>query len=294
MKKRRIFGIFLFMMVFLSLPLGIHADTGPKPSARVTLKNLPEGEAYVTLLSEVRSTGPHSAFGSETLLSPEEYEEENYYATPYAVWAALTTYSDADGYYFLQRTEQRISGEGEYIWGYYPPQKFKVLLYFPAEERFIVSEAAERYAFHSYFTCRVSGNTVSIQASYDYRAEAFGLAARIGITLLSELLLALLFFMREWRLLLPIAAFNVATQILLYLWLSGIYYQSGGLAFALQYIGIEIAVTVIEGVLLLFLAPRLAKKKERIRLRSIVYVVAANLLSLLLGLRISEIFPNLF
>jgi hypothetical protein len=78
------------------------------------------------------------------------------------------------------------------------------------------------------------------------------------------------------------------------LWLSGIYYQSGGLAFALQYIGIEIAVTVIEGVLLLFLAPRLAKKKERIRLRSIVYVVAANLLSLLLGLRISEIFPNLF
>ena len=295
MKKTNLFvSILLFMMVFLSLPLGIHADMGPKPSVRVTLKNLPDGEAYVTLLSETRTTGPHSAFDGEAFPSPEDYEEENYYETPYDVLLAFTTYSDADGYYFLQQTERHVEEEGEYIWGYYPPQKFKVLLYFPDEGRFVVSEAAERYAFHSYFTGRVSGNSISIRTSYDYKAEVIGLTMRIGITLLVELLLALLFFAKERKLLLPIAIFNVVTQILLNLWLAKINYQNGGLAFTLQYIGLEIAVTAIEAALLLIFAPRLARAAKRIRLRVILYAITANLASLLFGLWISDFFPTWF
>ena len=289
MKKRRFLACFLLVFVIsFAFSVVASADTGPKPSVRITIQGLSE-PAYATLLSERKSTGPHSAWdGSEEMA----IHDSN---TPYDIWEAFVTYEDADGYYFLQQTEQRVKANGECAWVYYPPERFKLLLYFPESDTFAVSAIYDRYAFHSYFTATVdeADASLSLVKSYDYMAETVGLLARIGITLLIELLLALFFFMKEKKLLLPIAVFNVATQILLNLLLAWIGYKNGELAFMLRYIGCEILVTVIEVLLLCFLAPRLSQRPG-VQRRAILYAVLANLSSLFLGLWISLYLPGIF
>ncbi len=295
MKKRRFFACFLLVFV-LSFAFSIvaSADTGPKPSVRITVKGLCE-PAYATLLSEQKSTGPHSAWDGSEETAMHDKNEDFPYDTPYDIWEAFTGYEDADGYYFLQMTERRVEANGECAWVYYPPERFKLLLYFPESDSFAVSGIYERYAFHSYFTVTVgeADASLSLVKSYDYMAETVGLLARIGITLFVELLLALLFFRKEKKLLLPIAVFNVATQILLNLLLARISYKNGALAFMLRYIGCELLVTVIETLLLCFLAPRLSQRPG-VQRRAILYAFSANLSSLLLGLWISLYLPSLF
>ena len=60
MKGRRI-AVFLCLSLLLACSVTARADTGPKPSVRITFTGL-EGESYYgTLLSERSSTGPASA-----------------------------------------------------------------------------------------------------------------------------------------------------------------------------------------------------------------------------------------
>jgi hypothetical protein len=56
--------------------------------------------------------------------------------------------------------------------GYYPPEDFKILLYFPADDRFAVSEeACERYAFDSYYQVNLSGvDPVSAENGFTFPA----------------------------------------------------------------------------------------------------------------------------
>ena len=42
-----------------------HADTGPKPSVRITFTGLGDRLCYGTLLSETKSTGPASIWNGE-------------------------------------------------------------------------------------------------------------------------------------------------------------------------------------------------------------------------------------
>ncbi|MBP3592012.1 MAG: hypothetical protein J6K14_05955 [Clostridia bacterium] len=293
MKKRRFFACFLLVFVISSVfSIVASADTGPKPSVRITLLDLPEGEVYATLLSKEKRNGPHAAWDGteEDALHNGTYG----YGTPYAIWEAFVTYEDADGYYFLQLTEQRVEENGQCSWGYYPPEEFKLLLYFPESDTYLVSEPEERYAFHSYFTVHVGGSDPLVMVrSYDYAMELVGLVFRIVITLAVELLLAFLFFMKEKRLLVPIIGFNVITQILLNLLLAGTYYKNGSLAFVIRYVGCELLVTAIEAVLLFCFAPRLSKR-ENVRRRAVIYAVLANAASLLIGYWLSFYIPTIF
>ena len=281
-----LFGIFFSVSVFAA------ADSGPKPSVRIFLGEEHKG-AYATLLSERPSTGPHSAWDGS--------EENAYHAlsgygnTPYEVWEALTSYEDTDGFYFLQTTEQRVDGAGEYIWGYYPPERFKLLLYFPESETFLVSgEIYERYAFHSYFSAFDDQNgNLWMFSTYDYTSEIVGFLARVGITLFAELLLALIFFRKERRMLVAIGILNLVTQILLNLSLVKTGYLNGAQVLVLRYISLEFFVFLGEGAVLSLLAPRFTEK-TRSRLRAWTYAALANLSSLLLGLGVSELLPSLF
>ena len=45
---------------------------------------------------------------------------------------------DEDGYYFLQFFED-CTETSKFTWGYYPPTKFKILIYFPEHDSFVVS-----------------------------------------------------------------------------------------------------------------------------------------------------------
>jgi len=80
-------------------------------------------------------------------------------------------------------------------WTYYPPNEFKVLIYFPENDAFLASEIHERYAFDSYFIATISGVNLDIAMtqSYQYSAEIASLAIRIVLTIAIELAIALIF-----------------------------------------------------------------------------------------------------
>ncbi len=65
MKKKWSVWILCFILSFSIFPLTARADTGPKPSVRITFKNMGDEVCYGTLLSETDSTGPASAWDGD-------------------------------------------------------------------------------------------------------------------------------------------------------------------------------------------------------------------------------------
>ena len=216
------------------------ADTGPKPSVSVTFENMGDELCYGTLLSKTPSTGPARAWdGTE--------DGKFYEGADEAVWRAFTEFKDEDGFYFLQwfwRTDENKALN----WTYYPPQTFKILLYYPdratesgaadnsaggatrdskttaASGAFCVSDVLKRYAFHSYYfvdmrnvQSETIGTIAKISATQgnDYSAEILGFFVRFIITLGVETLLALAFGLRTKRAFLTVLAANGATQVAL-------------------------------------------------------------------------------
>ena len=222
-------------------PMKASADTGPKPSVHVTFENMGDELCYGTLLSKTPSTGPAEAWDGT--------EDGKYFfnGADETVWRAFVEYKDPDGFYFLQwfwRTDEKKTLN----WRYYPPQTFKILLYYPdratesgaadnsaggatrdskttaASGAFCVSDVLKRYAFHSYYfvdmrnvQSETIGTIAKISATQgnDYSAEILGFFVRFIITLGVETLLALAFGLRTKRAFLTVLAANGATQVAL-------------------------------------------------------------------------------
>ena len=222
-------------------PMKASADTGPKPSVSVTFENMGDELCYGTLLSKTPSTGPAEAWDGT--------EDGKYFfnGADETVWRAFVEFKDEDGFYFLQwfwRTDEKKTLN----WRYYPPQTFKILLYYPdratesgaadnsaggatrdskttaASGAFCVSDVLERYALHSYYfvdmrnvQSETIGTIAKISATqgYDYSAEILGFFVRFIITLGVETLLALAFGLRTKRAFLTVLAANGATQVAL-------------------------------------------------------------------------------
>ena len=208
--------LFCLLLILTWLPVTARADTGPKPSVRITFKNMGDELCYGTLLSEKSSTGPASVWdGNEEYAYHNENELFPYAPTDYKTWKAFVEYEDSDGYYYLQRTWQ-VNEAKELSWTYYPPQKFKILLYYPETEQFVVSGIYERYAFDSYFSVDMeSDDMISVRQSYQYGQEIISLLARILITIAIEMGIAFLFGFRGKKALLLLVIVNTATQIVL-------------------------------------------------------------------------------
>ena len=64
-------------------------------------------------------------------------------------------YEDADGFYFLQEWWD-CTESNALRWTYRPPSVYKILLYFPESDSFMVSPIYEQYAFDSYYTVDLS------------------------------------------------------------------------------------------------------------------------------------------
>lgn len=295
LKKRLFTVLFCFFIFALILPLAASADTGPKPSVVVTFKNLSGEPCYGTLLSKTDSTGPYSVWDGES-----EFEAIDLYGVPEDVWRKFTDYNDAEGYYFLQWAA-RCDGENTLSWTYYPPNEFKILLYFPQDDVFASSAAVTRYAFDSYFEINMQGfDIASLEAgreliaekNYNYLPEIFFFLLRVVITLAIELCLAWFFGYRKKRQLIFIAAANAVTQVILNLLLNIINYNRGRIAFILMYIVLEFGVYVIESLLYIFAMPRFSKTKSQ-PVRTAVYTAAANILSFFTGFWISTLIPGL-
>ena len=281
------------MLVFTWLPITARADTGPKPSVRITFENLGDSLCYGTLLSEKPSTGPQSAWGGNEDFAYHNDNERYPYATlNYETWKAFVDYEDTDGYYFLQIGWQ-VNETKELNWTYYPPQKFKILLYFPETDTFLVSGIYERYAFDSYFSVDVGASMLQVETSYQFGWEILSLLARVCITIALEMAIALLFGFRDKKTLLLLIIVNSATQIILNVLLNIINFNSGQAAFVTGYVLLEIAIFAIEAVVYCKMTTLLTHKDRPIWFY-ILYAFVANAASFVVGLEIAKLIPGIF
>ena len=91
-----------------------------------------------------------------------------------------------------------------------------MLCYFPETDTYAVSGIYERYAFDTYYKVDLSeGSVLKAKKNYDYTWETISLVARIVITILLEMGLAMMFGYRHKKQLRFLAAVNIVTQILL-------------------------------------------------------------------------------
>ncbi|HPX00118.1 MAG TPA: hypothetical protein PKY98_05135 [Sedimentibacter sp.] len=297
MKKKFLIVLLCIAAMFAFIPPLAYGDVGPKPSVIVNFEGLQGKTYYTTLLSETSSTGPYSAVGR--FEGDRRYSEDE---EDYEIWNRFVDYQDEDGYYFLQYFSDCTETQ-EFKWTYYPPQKFKILLYFPELDSFAVSDVYERYAFASYYTVDAENmeltplkvhEGITAEKSYNFTREIISLFLRIIATIAIEILVALLFGYRAKKQLRIILITNIATQTILNIMLNTVNYYYGGLAFLLSYILAEIVVFLIEaGVYASFLTKdgtgRLTRKSY-----SVLYAFVANVVSFYLGFQIARLIPGIF
>ena len=299
----------LFILSGILVTPPAHADMGPKPSVVVRFENMPDEPCYATLLSRHENTGPNSAWDGkeESKFNYGRIKDE----TDRAVWQAFADYKDADGYFYLQMN-WNVRKTPTLDWTYYPPNKFKILLYFPERDVFAASGKYESYAFHSYFAVNMKSLAVSQDAptritanrAYDYTWEIISLIGRIIATIAIELGIAWLFKFRKKFQILTILTVNCITQIALNIILYLVNYFSGGLTMLLVYLPAELFIFFIEAMVYGLMFTRRANVGDTSLYASsdrtgslgycIAYSFCANALSFVFGFVLSLALPNMF
>lgn len=295
--KMKPIGIVLLILMVL-LPAAAYADTGPKPSVRIEFLHDGNETYYGTLLAETDGNGPYRVWDGT-----EEYKS-NYNEIDEQVWEKFARFEDEDGFFFWQMG-WKCSESGTLNWTYYPPETFKVLLYYPEHDCFVISDIYEQYAFDSYFAADLK--TVDFDAdstegmaklvlteNYDTEGEAKGLLARIGITIVLELIVAAVFgLLKSLPAVGIILGTNVVTQTALNLALNAIVYHRGSGMIVLWYLLLEILIFLGEAGIYTAAFRRIQKDSFNQK-KTVLYALVANGVSFGAGLLLAGWLPNLF
>ena len=281
---KRIAAIIACALMLVLLPTAALADMGPKPSVRIGIEGLdPDEPCWGTLLSEEASTGPSRAYDGENARVGEAGED---------VWRAFVDYEDPDGYYFLQELWP-CSEDGQLWWTYYPPEEFKLLLYFPETGEFVSSGKCSAYAFTSWFDARLSDGELALSKSYDYSGAIVNFAVRCALTVALECAAAyFLFRLRTPGRLKAVAAVNGITQLALNLVVNIIAYLAGSFMIAFRFFLLECLVFAAEGALYDMFFRRAGEPVPVKRCWALSLV--GNLMSYALGLWLAYAVPGLF
>lgn len=289
-KMTLIMGIIICIMA-LWMPDTVLADSGPKPSVQINFSGIEGKTYYVTLLSKESYAGPHMA---DKVRQPADYMLKEYGDEIISVWKRFQDYEDEDGFFFLNYLD-KCNEQQNFKWSYYPPDTFKVLIYFLEDDTFVSSEIKERYAFASYYDINISdGIGVSdsnnqeaqrqsdvVRVNNNYMREILAFFWRLIITLLVELIIAILFTIRYKRELVVIIITNICTQIMLNvtLFITGYTLEHNG--FIWNYIGLEVLVIIIESIVYYIAFKKDGNIKGRM---AIVYAIVANIGSIAAGM----------
>lgn len=300
--------VVLFLCV---LPVQARADMGPKPSVQVQFTGVPEGTQYYgTLLAHPDAYGfPYYTwdYAQQEGVEWEWWATEEELVDLNRVREPFLSYEDPDGFILLNWC-CNCTEEDQLVWNYWPPETFKLLLYFPDENRFCVSPVYESYAFDSYYTADLTdyaSGGVTLEKDYDYSWELISLAVRVVLTIAVELgLAALVFGWKDRRAFRFLAIVNIVTQLFLNIALNAMHYFSGAAydyigvwslaSFRMwPYYGLELLVMLIEGILYATLLPRFSETPKKTWV-VVLYTIGANLLSFLVGLWLAVRIPGIF
>ena len=282
-KNLRFCLLFLTLCMLFALP--VWADVGDKPSICITFENMPDVPFYGTLIV---GTLPKGA-----IYAADSNEIEWYANVPITVYDAFCGYDEADSFSYWHSPYENIflcSESGRLVLNYPSPDRFKLLLYFPETETYAVSDVLEKYAYDASYVLDFGGAVPSDGVLLDVRTDDHlpsgigGRFVRMVLTVLLELGIAWLFRYRTKPLVYRIITVNVVTQILLNLALVCIGFRLGGLAVLLAYFLLEIPVLLIEMIADAILLP---DRRGGTWWKAVLYAIAANLVSFIVGFRLS-------
>lgn len=290
MKRRLFCGSILALLLVCLLPLWAAADTGPKPSITVTPEGFGEDACYLTLLSQTETTGPwskHKSFAAskDSYGNPEADE---------AIWTAFNDYEDADGFYFLGCYGE-VTGGQMFCWSYYPPDTFKVLAYFPDSGTFAVGPVTEREEFSARYTVSLSeqGDTLVIEHEQDTAENNIAFVERLSLTLVIELVLAVMFCFRTKAQILTIVCMNLITQVGLNQAITHLFPVVSSRWYWPGLLVLEVLIFLVEGAVYAKLLPRWKKDPAAV-CHPWGYALAANVASFGVGLILARLIPGMF
>lgn len=260
-------AIFISLVVFI---MPVKADMGPKPSVNITFKNMPEGQYYVTLLTEKEVYGPWHKLSELNI--EDDVDKE-------AALAFLDAIKGTD-YNCLNYIEE-CSKEHVFRWGYYPPDDFIIGIYFPNTKTVILSEPLERVAFDSYFTVTYTQEGLVIQEEMNFQGKGLNFLFRVIATVVIELLLGLLFGYRSKKERRVILITNLITQLLLHGIMFLLDYYMGALVWVFLFPVLEIGVFVIELIVYLI------AMKDHHKGKTFFYALLANAITYVIGMMIA-------
>ena len=273
MKKIKvIFSLLLFALLFsfISTPVVVRADMGPKPASYITIKGI-EGD-YVACFAAKEANGPNIDY--ETWL---EYQDEAWNVK----YNPIMEYKDDEGFKWIDHY-YTCNGDTEISFTYYCPSVYKIVIY-QNDVLYKVTEALEMYAYTTYYEIDFSSGTidtpgdVKVTNTYNYLKESLGLLFRIVVTLLIEILVFYLFRLYTKRNFNVVLIINLITQIFLNVAVNITNYTSGSLGAIFLLFTLEFIILIIEFIAYQFLL------KDKNRLLIIIYPLIANLLSFGLG-----------
>lgn len=155
----------LLIGIFLLYPFNGYYQT-----TRIEFEGMEE-PCYGTLLSKYSESGSFSTDLVLDLNAPKE------------VLNAFQNYQDKDKFLYLNYF-QDVSG-GLLYWPYYPPKVFKVLLYYPETNTFLISDTIEtRYALTSVYKATIKDGTLHLERNYDYLKLIFMTLTRTILSIL--------------------------------------------------------------------------------------------------------------
>ena len=192
-----------------------------------------------------------------------------------------------EGYYFLGYFQEYPgTTDEEFVWGYYPPNKFYVLLYNIETGTFYRSEEpVERYAFSSEWQVLLdSQDGLRVYHNRNDSDILSSFAARVLITLILELTWGILLFgLRGPAQRALIGKVNLVTQIILNLGLCYGTLYLGPMWGNFLYFALEVLVFSVEA----FVYNRYLPWPEDRKPHPILYALTANLLSFSIGLELN-------
>lgn len=278
MKKRILAWLLCVVLLVPMVAVTAYADCAPKPSVNVDV--LCAKNVIVTLLAEQERYGPNNTVKPGEL--PEEWRNYDSKAELRA-WERFRDYQDADGFHFWGQMDWHGID-----WSYYPPERFKIAVYFPENDVLIVSEEIfETYAFHSDFRLWIQsveytdGQIVSLdlKKDFDWMEEVWEFFIRVLLTLAVEFAVAWLMGFREKRHVKVILLVNLVTQVILNGMLTLWYIFDGPMDAMIRLFLAEIVVLTLESVIY---GRRLRVDGKGIG-KAVAYAVAANISSLITG-----------
>ena len=298
MKKGLATFITCCLLILMLMPVSAKADSGPKPSVHITFENMDSKQpCYGTLLSETKSTGPASVWDGTA--ENARYQSDN---KERAIWKAFVDYKDSDGFYFLQNMWD-VSDSHTLDWTYFPPEKFKILLYYPTTKKFVVSDICDRYAFDSYYSVKMNGTQLDsvnknlpkmiVKTQKRLFPQYLSFLFRVNLTIIIELLVAFFLNFRKKNMYILFAITNIVTQVLLNIALNMYYFSDFTFDFILTYFLMEVLVFVIEAIVYGIMLSKISKTTIS-KVKSTAYALVANISSFVVGLIVAAFCPWLF